>query len=93
MSDAPLVEIYTRPMCIYCSRAVRLLAAKGVAFDEYDVWRDRTRGDECRERIGHRHTYPQVFIADQAVGGFTELAELERKGDLDRLLSGAARAR
>ena len=87
-AKAPVVEIYTRPMCMYCYRALRLLESKGVEIVEHNVWRDRARSDECRARLGGRHTYPQVFIRGQAVGGFTDLAELERVGELDGLIGG-----
>ncbi|TPV94827.1 MAG: glutaredoxin 3 [Myxococcales bacterium FL481] len=87
MPEAPSVEVYTRPLCAYCFRALRLLDSKGVRYVTYDVWRERARADECRQRLGGSHTYPQVFIDGVAVGGFTELAALDRKGELDRMLS------
>ena len=36
-----------------------------------------------------RRTVPQICIGDHHVGGFDELAALERAGKLDPLLAGA----
>jgi len=35
-----------------------------------------------------RRTVPQIFIGETHVGGFDELAALEREGKLDALLAG-----
>lgn len=82
------VEIYTSPICPYCWRAKRLLSAKGVAFEEVDLWAHPGRRSEMVERAGGRSTVPQIFIDGRSVGGCDDLYELERRGDLDRLLAG-----
>ena len=81
------VEIYTTPMCPYCWRAKRLLESKGVAFTEVDLWQQPGRREEMIGRAGGRRTVPQVFIDGRHVGGSDDLAELERKGELDGLLA------
>jgi len=63
-----------------------LLKQKNVSFKEYAV--DKTRG--LKQKMMHRsggHTVPQIFINDQHIGGCDELYALERKGQLDQLLS------
>lgn len=85
----PAIVIYSRPNCGYCELAKRLFDRKGVAFAEVDVSRDRSRLAEMIDRSGGRMTLPQVFIGDRHVGGFTDLAELDRRGGLDRLLGAA----
>ena len=35
-----------------------------------------------------RTTYPQIFIGETHVGGYDDLAALERDGKLDALLNG-----
>ena len=62
------VEIYTTPMCGYCSRAKRLLKAKGVKFQEIDVMLSKTRRNEMMARAGS-HTVPQIFVNGELVGG------------------------
>lgn len=86
MSD---VVIYTRAMCGYCSRAKRLLTAKGVAFQEIDATFDRAKRAEMIERADGRATYPQIFIGNRHIGGCDELFALERAGELDLMLQPA----
>ena len=80
-----VVAIYTTPWCPYCSRAKALLARKGVAFDEIDA---EGRPDLRRWLIGAsgQDTVPQVFINNRAVGGYTDIASLDRAGKLDEKL-------
>ena len=82
----PKVEIYTKAWCGYCFRAKRLLEAKGVEFDEYDITMDSAKRGEMLQRKPDAHTVPQIFIGGQAVGGSDDLARLDREGKLDSLL-------
>lgn len=81
------VEIYTSPTCGYCHAAKRLLNAKGVNFVEFDVLRKPELRDEMVKRSEGGRTVPQIFIGDIHVGGFDDMAKLERLGKLDALLS------
>ena len=80
------VTIYTTGTCPYCHAAKSLLARKGVAYHEIDVSSDDAERVRLVERTGRR-TGPQIFIAGQSVGGYEELAELDRGGQLDVLLA------
>jgi glutaredoxin 3 len=80
------VEIYTLPFCGYCHRAKALLGKKGVAFTEIDVMETPGARQEMERRSGGEKTVPQVFIDGRAIGGSDRLAELDRVGELDRLL-------
>ena len=80
------VTIYTTAICGYCAAAKRLLASKGVSFVEIDVMRDSSKRQEMLEKANGRHTVPQIFIGDLHVGGFDDMAELDRSGKLDALL-------
>jgi thioredoxin reductase (NADPH) len=68
--------------------AKRLLATKGQRWTEIDVEADPARRDEMVERSGRR-TVPQIWIGERHVGGFDDLSELERRGELDALLGTA----
>lgn len=83
------VEIYTSPLCGYCHAAKRLLTEKGVSFAEFDVARDPAKRTEMMDRAPGRHTVPQIFIGDTHVGGYDDMAALDRDGKLDPLLHGA----
>jgi glutaredoxin 3 len=80
------VEIYTTMFCGYCARAKALLDKKGVAYEDVDLLEHPDRREEMVERAGGSTTVPQIFIDGKHVGGSDELAALERKGALDKLL-------
>jgi glutaredoxin 3 len=80
------VVMYRTRICPYCVLARRLLSKKGVAAREIDVTGDRERRTWLRE-VTRRRTVPQIFINQRHVGGFQELAALERAGRLDALLA------
>jgi glutaredoxin 3 len=81
------VEIYTKFLCPYCSRAKKLLGEKGVEFEEYDITMGGEKRSEMLQRANGRHTVPQIFIDGRHVGGSDDLAALEREGQLDPLLN------
>ena len=84
----PPVDIYTKPFCPYCSRALKLLRDKGVAFREIDdAAFDVTKKRAMMARAGGRSTFPQIFIGERHVGGCDDLMALERVGELDTLLA------
>ena len=87
----PSIVLYSKPACPYCEMAKRLLAAKGQTWTELDVEADPARRAEMIERSGRR-TVPQIWIGERHVGGFDDLSELERRGELDALL-GVAKPR
>ena len=84
------VVIYSSMLCPYCWRAKSLLKDKGVAFEEIDVLAKPARRPEMVERAGGRTSVPQIFIDGRHIGGSDELVALDRSGELDRLLGGAA---
>jgi glutaredoxin 3 len=81
------VEIFTKAFCPYCSRAMNLLAGKGVEPDETDITMDSTKRAEMVERSGGRTTVPQIFIDGRHIGGSDDLAALDKAGELDTLLA------
>lgn len=82
------IEIYTSPLCGYCHAAKRLLDSKGASFTEYDLLRDPSLRPEMMQRANGRHTVPQIFIGETHVGGYDDLAALDRAGKLDTLMAG-----
>jgi glutaredoxin 3 len=80
------VEIYTTGWCPYCHAAKSLLAEKGVAFDEVDADDPEIRRAMV-QRANGRRTVPQIFIGETHVGGYDDMAALERRGQLDPLLA------
>jgi glutaredoxin 3 len=81
------VEIYTKFLCPYCTRAKALLKDKGVAIEEYDITMGGPKRAEMLERASGRTTVPQIFIDGRHIGGSDDLAALDRAGGLDPLLA------
>lgn len=81
----PKIEIYTTPTCPYCDAAKSLLNEKGATFVEMTVVEGEKRAAMV-QRANGRRTVPQIFIGDTHVGGYDDLAALDRGGKLDPLL-------
>jgi glutaredoxin 3 len=84
----PAVTLYVSDWCPYCQRARGLLAQKNVEFSEINIEDDAKLREEMIAR-SNRRTVPQIFIGDKHVGGCDDLFELDRSGELDRLIQGA----
>ena len=80
------IEIYTRPGCGYCSHAKRLLTGEGLSFVEYDVYQNGEYLEVMHSRTDGK-TYPQIFINDISVGGFSELLALQESRLLPRVVA------
>ncbi len=74
------VTIYTKPFCGYCHAAKRLLAHKGVDFNEIDISGNPDLRREMIQKANGRSTVPQIWIGDTHVGGFDEIDALEGRG-------------
>ena len=81
------VTIYTTKTCPYCYAAKSLLAKKGAKYDEIDVSYDADVRQRMMIKANGRRTVPQIFIGETHVGGSDDLHELDRRGQLDGLLS------
>lgn len=80
------VIMYCTAICPYCVMAERLLQAKGVAaIEKIRVDLQPELRVAMMERTGRR-TVPQIYIGEHHVGGYDDLAALEHRGELDRLL-------
>jgi glutaredoxin 3 len=85
----PRILIYSTQFCGYCRAAKNLLRAKGLDYQEIDVGADQAKRIEMVERAGGLRTVPQIFIHGRHVGGYDELAALEREGKLNDWLANA----
>ncbi len=81
------VRIYRTRSCPYCRRAETLLKKRGVKkMQVIDVAGNRKLW-VAMEKETRRKTVPQIFIGDYHVGGFDDLAALDKKGQLEQLLN------
>ena len=85
------VLVYTTDYCPYCIRAKALLTKKRAPFVEVNVERRQEIRTWLVTASGQR-TVPQIFINGRPVGGFSDIAELDRRGELDPLLAAAPTA-
>lgn len=84
----PKVVMYSTAVCPYCIRAEQLLKARGVeTIEKVRIDQDPAQRDAMIQRTGRR-TVPQIFIGEQHVGGYDDLAALDREGKLLPLLQG-----
>jgi glutaredoxin 3 len=87
--NGPVVEMYSNAWCPYCAAARSLLGGKNVPFTEINIEQFPERRQEMISRTG-RQTVPQIFVGSTHVGGYDDLAAMERAGKLDRLLRSPA---
>lgn len=78
--------MYCTHVCPYCHMAVRLLEARGIGFERVFVDSDPSRREEMIRLTG-KTSVPQIFIGNTHVGGYRELAQLDRDGGLAPLLA------
>ena len=83
---ASRIELYTTSYCGYCHRALALLQRKGLSYENHDVTGDSATRRWLIEVTGRR-TVPQIFIDGRPIGGYTDLDDLDRRGELDRMLA------
>ena len=84
------VRMYSTAVCPFCVMAERLLRSKGV--DEIEKVRidlDPVARNDMMQRTGRR-TVPQIYIGERHVGGYDDLAALDRRGELVLLLTPAS---
>jgi glutaredoxin 3 len=83
----PTVLMYSTRVCPYCVMAEKLLLKKGVTqLEKILIDLDPAQRESMMTRTGRR-TVPQIYIGDHHVGGYDDLAALDRAGKLDGLLA------
>lgn len=80
------VVVYETRSCGFCMMAKSLLRSRGVDFATVDVSGDAEARQWLISETGQR-TVPQIFIHGQSIGGFQELAALDRQGALAERLA------
>ena len=78
--------MYSGPLCNFCDAAKRLLSRNNLEYNEIDISTEGGLIDEMIKKANGKRTIPQIFFDDHHVGGYVELRELEKKGELLKLL-------
>ena len=76
------ITMYTGPMCNFCDAAKRLLSRNNLKYQEIDISSKDGLRDEMVKKASGRRTIPQIFFNEDHIGGYQELRELEKKGEL-----------
>jgi len=84
-SNQPPVTIYSTAYCGFCISAKRLLGRLGIPFEEIDLTHDYAQRERLSQRFGGYRTVPMIVVEGRFIGGFRELAAMERAGALERL--------
>jgi glutaredoxin 3 len=77
------VTVYSTDYCPYCRQAERFLNEKGITFTTVDVTHDASMREKLVEMSGGRRTVPQIFIDDEAIGGYSDMIALHQKGEFE----------
>ena len=81
------IVMYCTEVCPYCVRAEHLLRRKGITdIEKIRVDLQPELMDAMIQKTGRR-TVPQIYINDAHVGGFDDMAALDRAGKLDAMLA------
>ena len=81
-SDAK-VDIYVLPDCPWSKRALKLLDSNNIKYNYHLITNDEEfKSIKMRTSL---NTFPQIFINNQLIGGYSELADLSSKGSLIKL--------
>ena len=77
------IQLYTTNFCGFCVAAKRLLDERGVPYDEIDLSGDPALRQEVSDKYGWM-TVPIILANGDLIGGFTELAALDKSQGLDQ---------
>jgi glutaredoxin 3 len=78
------IQMYTTRWCGYCVRAKTLLDSRGLEYEEINLDDDPAFRQRLLELTGG-WTVPQILVDGKPIGGYTELWQLDRRGELDKL--------
>ena len=76
------ITMYSGPSCNFCDAAKRLLSRNNLEYNEIDISTESGLIDEMIKKANGKRTIPQIFFDNHHVGGYVELRELEKKGEL-----------
>ncbi len=75
------IKMYTKGHCSFCFAAKNLLTKRGLEYEEISLSNNTSADKEMRELTGGT-TVPQIVIDGRAIGGYTELVEMDLDGEL-----------
>ena len=79
------VTVYMGPRCAFCDAAKRLLERNNISYKEINVALLEGKKEEMLKKSNGKKTIPQIFFNESHIGGYEELRDLEKKGELFNL--------
>ena len=67
-----MIEIWSKPQCVFCDKAVQLCQMKELEFKKYMIDVDYSREDLI-DKFPNARTFPQITMNNVYIGGYTEL--------------------
>lgn len=82
MGMSQKITVFSMQNCPYCTQAKNLLTQRGVPFEVVmtDDWPDQ-QWDELVQKSKMK-TLPQIFAGEKLIGGYSQLADEDRKDQL-----------
>jgi len=74
------------PRCNFCDAAKRLLQRNSIPYKEINIALEEGKREEMLTKSKGQQTIPQIFFDEYHVGGYKELREIEKNGELINLL-------
>jgi len=76
------ITMYSGPLCNFCEAAKRLLVRNNLKFREIDISTKDGLREEMIQKSNGKRTIPQIFFDNDHIGGYQELRNLEKNGEL-----------
>ena len=76
------ITMYSGPLCNFCDAAKRLLLRNNLEFKEIDISSKDGLREEMIKKANGKRTIPQIFFDNDHIGGYQELRNLEKNGEL-----------
>jgi glutaredoxin 3 len=83
------ILMYSTDPCSFCASAKKLLAARGLEYEEVNLAKDPDGRMELAQQTGMM-SFPQILVDGELIGGFRELATADQSGKLKQLVADAA---
>lgn len=76
------IKLYCFEICPFCENAKNLLTSLGYNYEVQIVTRNEVQELSKKTKM---LTVPQIFIDDELIGGFSELTEYVKDGNLPKI--------
>jgi glutaredoxin 3 len=73
--------IYVTKTCPYCIKAKAFLTEKKISFKVIDLTHQPDELKALKNKTGWQ-TVPQIFFKGKFIGGYTDMVDLDNKGEL-----------